>query len=117
MGPTSEQFAIGSTIYYMIKGHEIYGNEWFGVEHPYANQSPLLLTVRSRRSYHFMTTSQTTISFAVLFMITRSSTVRFMVAVLDKTALMLGMLQERACSSTLSPPQLKWVHSGANGHS
>ena len=27
MGPTSEQFAIGSTIYHMIKGHEVYGNE------------------------------------------------------------------------------------------
>jgi len=23
MGPTSEQFAIGSTIYYMITGHEV----------------------------------------------------------------------------------------------
>jgi serine/threonine protein kinase len=33
MGPTSEQFAIGSTIYYMITGHEVYGNEWFGNEH------------------------------------------------------------------------------------
>jgi hypothetical protein len=48
-----------------------------------------------------MTTSQTKISFAVLFMITRSSTVRFMVEALDKTVLMLGMPQERACSSTL----------------
>lgn len=92
MGPTSEQFAIGSTIYYMIKGHEVYGNEWFGAEHPYANQSPFLLTVRSGRSYHFMTTSQTMIPIAVLFMITRSSAVRFMVAALDKTVLMLGML-------------------------
>jgi hypothetical protein len=27
MGPTSEQFAVGSTIYHMIKGHEVYGNE------------------------------------------------------------------------------------------
>jgi hypothetical protein len=33
MGPTSKQFAIGSTIYYMIKGHEVYGNEWFCAEH------------------------------------------------------------------------------------
>ena len=33
MGPTSEQFAIGSTIYYMIEGYEVYGNEWFGEEH------------------------------------------------------------------------------------
>jgi hypothetical protein len=33
MGLTSKQFAIGSTIYYMIKGHEVYGNEWLGAEH------------------------------------------------------------------------------------
>src|SRR5271154_3397329 len=33
MGPASEEFAIGSTIYYMVKGHEVYGNEWFGEEH------------------------------------------------------------------------------------
>jgi serine/threonine protein kinase len=33
MGPTSEQFAIGSTIYYMIEGYELYGNECFGKEH------------------------------------------------------------------------------------
>ena len=33
MGPTSEQFAIGSTIYYMIEGYEVYSNEWFGEEH------------------------------------------------------------------------------------
>lgn len=65
---------------------------WFGAEHPYANQSPLLLTVRSGRSYHFMTTSQTMIPFVVLFMITLSSAVRFMVAALDKTVLMLEML-------------------------
>src|SRR5271170_6703267 len=39
-----------------------------------------------------MTTSQTMIPFGVLFMITRSSAVRFMVAALDKTVLMLGML-------------------------
>ena len=64
---------------------------WFGAEHPYANQSPLLLTVRSGRSYHFMTTSQTMIPFVVLFMITLSSAVRFMVAALDKTVLMFEM--------------------------
>jgi hypothetical protein len=33
IGPASEEFAIGSTIYYMIKGHEVYGNEWFGEEY------------------------------------------------------------------------------------
>jgi serine/threonine protein kinase len=33
MGQASEEFAIGSTIYYMVKGHEVYGNEWFGEEH------------------------------------------------------------------------------------
>jgi hypothetical protein len=92
MGPTSEQFAIGSTVYYMIKGHEVYGSEWFGAKHPCANQSLLLLTVRPGRSYHFMTTSQTMIPFAVLFMTTRSSAVRFMVAALDRTVLILGML-------------------------
>ena len=32
MGPVSEQFAIGSIIYYVMKGHEVYGNEWFGEE-------------------------------------------------------------------------------------
>jgi serine/threonine protein kinase len=33
MGPVSEEFAIGSTIYYMVTGYEVYGNEWFGEEH------------------------------------------------------------------------------------
>jgi hypothetical protein len=33
MGSASEEFVIGSTIYYMIEGHEVYGNEWFGEEH------------------------------------------------------------------------------------
>jgi hypothetical protein len=33
MGLTSEEFAIGSIIYYIVKGHEVYGNEWFGEEH------------------------------------------------------------------------------------
>jgi len=27
------QFAIGSTIYHMTKGHEVYGSMWFGDEH------------------------------------------------------------------------------------
>jgi hypothetical protein len=33
MSPVSEKFAIRSIIYYMIKEHEIYGNEWFGEEY------------------------------------------------------------------------------------
>ena len=33
MGLASEEFAIGSTIYYIIKGHKIYSNKWFGKEY------------------------------------------------------------------------------------
>ena len=32
-GPRTEQFAIGSVIYYMTRGYEPYGNEWFGNDH------------------------------------------------------------------------------------
>ncbi len=32
-GPRTEQFAIGSVIYYMSRGYEPYDNEWFGDDH------------------------------------------------------------------------------------
>ena len=32
-GPRTEQFAIGSVIYYMTRGYEPYDNEWFGDDH------------------------------------------------------------------------------------
>ncbi|KAI4165349.1 MAG: hypothetical protein LQ342_001217 [Letrouitia transgressa] len=32
-GPRTEQFAIGSVIYYMTRGHELYDNEWLGEDH------------------------------------------------------------------------------------
>lgn len=32
-GPRTEQFAIGSVIYYMTRGYEPYDDEWFGDDH------------------------------------------------------------------------------------
>ena len=32
-GPRTEQFAIGSVIYYITRGYEPYDNEWFGDDH------------------------------------------------------------------------------------
>lgn len=33
LGPRTEQFAIGSVIYYMIRGYEPYDDQWFGKDH------------------------------------------------------------------------------------